>query len=286
MNQIEFYKYTGAGNNYIYIDAREINTDWVQLAKNISDPNFGIGSDGLIILDKSKDSADFSMRMFNRDGSEGEMCGNGMRCLARFAKDLNVVPNSKDKITISTKAGHIHVKPQYSNNIMNSATVDMGRPIFETDNIPVISDEFESSIPFVFFEHNNLKLKLYSVNTGVPHCVAFIDTPVYDFDLEYIGPLVEKHKNFPNKVNFEIVNIINENTYDVRVWERGSGITLACGTGAAAVAAISHKLNMHNNNLDMNFPGGKLTCNWDGENSIFMEGPIEFIGNGIYKIQN
>ena len=130
----------------------------------------------------------------------------------------------------------------------------------------------------------NLKLKLYCVNTGVPHCVAFVESPVYDFDLENIGPLVESYDKFPSKVNFEIVNVIDKNTYDVRVWERGSGITLACGTGAAAVAAVSQKLQMHDEKLSMNFPGGKLTCYWDGQNSIFMEGPIEFIGNGTYKL--
>jgi len=286
MNKIKFHKYTGAGNNYIYIDGRNINYNWSDLSIKISDQNFGIGSDGLIVLDKS-DNADFSMHMFNTDGSEGEMCGNGVRCLARFAEDLNVIPKNQEKITIDTKSGLKYViSPQYINNKMNRATVDMGIPIFTDNKIPVIKDNIVSGIPVVNFNHEDINLELFCVNTGVPHCVAFIDTPIYEFDLENIGPLVEKHDLFPHNVNFEIVNVINDNIYNVRVWERGSGITQACGTGATAVTAISKILKMHKDKLIMNFPGGELVCHWDGKKSIFMEGPIEFIGEGTFNINN
>ena len=282
MQKIKFSKYTGAGNNYIFVDGREINHNWNDLAKSISDKNFGIGSDGLIVLDKS-DVADFEMIMFNADGSEGEMCGNGIRCMARFAEDVEVIKPKQENIKVSTKAGIKIINPYYENNIMTKASVDMGAPIFDPTKIPVLQDTIENGIPIVNFNYKDLSLKLYCVNTGVPHCIAYIDEPVYNFELEKIGPLVEKYEKFPQKVNFSIVNR-KENKYIVRVWERGSGITLACGTGATAVAAISKKLNLFDDVIHMNFPGGNLTCNCSKKSSINMEGPIKYIGSGTYNI--
>ena len=282
MQTIKFSKYTGAGNNYIFVDGREINHNWNDLAKSISDKNFGIGSDGVIVLDKS-DVADFEMIMFNADGSEGEMCGNGIRCMARFAEDVEVIKPKQENIKVSTKAGIKIINPYYENNIMTKASVDMGAPIFDPTKIPVLQDTIENGIPIVNFNYKDLSLKLYCVNTGVPHCIAYIDEPVYNFELEKIGPLVEKYEKFPQKVNFSIVNR-KENKYIVRVWERGSGITLACGTGATAVAAISKKLNLFDEVIHMNFPGGDLTCNCSKKSSINMEGPIKYIGSGTYNI--
>ncbi len=282
MQTIKFSKYTGAGNNYIYVDGREKNYNWNDLAKSISDKNFGIGSDGLIVLDKSE-IADFEMIMFNADGSEGEMCGNGVRCMARFAEEVEVIKPNKGNIKVATKAGIKVINPYYENNIMTKASVDMGSPIFDATKIPVLPDTIENDIPIVNFKYNDLSLKLYCVNTGVPHCIAYIDEPVYNFDLEKIGPLVEKYEKFPQGVNFEIVNK-KEDKYIVRVWERGSGITLACGTGATAVAAISKKLNLFDDVLDMNFPGGDLSCTCSTNPSINMEGPIEYIGSGTYNL--
>ena len=288
MQTIKFSKYTGAGNNYIFVDGRETNHNWNHLAKSISDKNFGIGSDGLIVLDKSN-IADFEMIMFNADGSEGEMCGNGVRCMARFAEDVEVIKPKQGNIKVATKAGIKIINPYYKNNIMTKASVDMGAPLFDPTKIPVLPDTIENDIPIVNFNYKDLSLKLYCVNTGVPHCIAYIDEPVYDFELEKIGPLVEKHEKFPQGVNFEIVNIKTDEDGElvntiVRVWERGSGITLACGTGATAVAAISKKLNHFNDVLHMNFPGGDLSCNFNKESSINMEGPIEYIGSGTYNI--
>ena len=282
MQTIKFSKYTGAGNNYIFVDGREINHNWNDLAKSISDKNFGIGSDGLIVLDKS-DIADFEMIMFNADGSEGEMCGNGLRCMARFAEDVEVIKPKQGNIKVSTKAGIKIINPYYENNIMTKASVDMGAPIFDPTKIPVLPDTIENDIPIVNFNYKDLSLKLYCVNTGVPHCIAYIDEPVYDFELEKIGPLVEKYEKFPQGVNFEIVNK-KADKYIVRVWERGSGITLACGTGATAVAAISKKLKLFDDVIQMNFPGGDLSCNCSKDSSINMEGPIEYIGSGTYNI--
>ena len=282
MQTIKFSKYTGAGNNYIFVDGREINHNWNDLAKSISDKNFGIGSDGLIVLDKS-DVADFEMIMFNADGSEGEMCGNGIRCMARFAEDVEVIKPKQENIKVSTKAGIKIINPYYENNIMTKASVDMGAPIFDPTKIPVLQDTIENGIPIVNFNYKDLSLKLYCVNTGVPHCIAYIDEPVYNFELEKVGPLVEKYEKFPQKVNFSIVNR-KENKYIVRVWERGSGITLACGTGATAVAAISKKLNLFDDVIHMNFPGGDLSCNCSKKSSINMEGPIKYIGSGTYNI--
>jgi len=221
--------------------------------------------------------------MFNADGSEGEMCGNGVRCMARFAEEVEVIKPNKGNIKVATKAGIKVINPYYENNIMTKASVDMGSPIFDATKIPVLPDTIENDIPIVNFKYNDLSLKLYCVNTGVPHCIAYIDEPVYNFDLEKIGPLVEKYEKFPQGVNFEIVNK-KEDKYIVRVWERGSGITLACGTGATAVAAISKKLNLFDDVLDMNFPGGDLSCTCSNDPSINMEGPIDYIGSGTYNL--
>ena len=272
----------GAGNDYIYMNASNLYEDWSQIAVNVSDRHKGIGSDGLILAMPSE-IADIKMRMFNSDGSEGEMCGNGIRCLVGFAIDQNLIPSQQKTVLVETGAGVLSVTPIRTNNVMTGATVSMGLPILEPTQIPV---EIDSS-SFPVLDHTlNIgyeQMKLSFISMGNPHAVSFIDEDIDKYPLTEIGPLVENHEIFPNKINFEIVNIIDRSHLKVRVWERGSGITLACGTGACAVAVAAKLKGIIDDSCTISLPGGDLEISWVDNNEVLMTGPIEKVFSGNWK---
>ncbi|CAI8049248.1 Diaminopimelate epimerase [Geodia barretti] len=256
---MEFTKMHGAGNDYVYVDARAMpEHDWGQLSQAISDRHFGVGSDGLILVMDS-DVADLKMRMFNVDGSEGEMCGNGIRCFAKYAIERGIVPRSVGEVTIDTMAGVRTVVPRYDGSEINAARVSMGKPRFAPSDIPIHPGDFRLFLTFV--------------SMGNPHAVTFIDQPVEEFPLHNIGPLVERHPIFPKRVNFEVVNIRDDGNLDARVWERGSGETMACGTGACAIGVASRLLGHTGDRVAVHLPGGTLTIDWDGTDEVYLEGP-------------
>ena len=279
---MEFTKMHGAGNDYIYMNASNLYEDWSQIAVNVSDRHKGIGSDGLILAMPSE-IADIKMRMFNSDGSEGEMCGNGIRCLVGFAIDQNLIPSQQKIVLVETGAGVLSVTPIRTNNVMTGATVSMGLPILEPTQIPV---EIDSS-SFPVLDHTlNIgyeQMKLSFISMGNPHAVSFIDEDIDKYPLTEIGPLVENHEIFPNKINFEIVNIIDRSHLKVRVWERGSGITLACGTGACAVAVAAKLKGIIDDSCTISLPGGDLEISWVDNNEVLMTGPIEKVFSGNWK---
>ena len=279
---MEFTKMHGAGNDYIYMNASNLSEDWSQIAVNVSDRHKGIGSDGLILAMPSE-IADIKMRMFNSDGSEGEMCGNGIRCLVGFAIDQNLIPPNQKTVLVETGAGVLSVTPIRTNNVMTGATVSMGLPILEPTQIPV---EIDSS-SFPVLEHKlNIgyeQMKLSFVSMGNPHAISFIDEDIDKYPLTEIGPLVENHEIFPNKINFEIVNIIDRSHLKVRVWERGSGITLACGTGACAVAVAAKLKGIIDDSCTISLPGGDLQISWVDNNEVLMTGPIEKVFSGNWE---
>tara|TARA_B100000945_G_scaffold83410_1_gene64420 strand:- start:2558 stop:3400 length:843 start_codon:yes stop_codon:yes gene_type:complete len=279
---MEFTKMHGAGNDYIYMNASNLYEDWSQIAVNVSDRHKGIGSDGLILAMPSE-IADIKMRMFNSDGSEGEMCGNGIRCLVGFAIDQNLIPSQQKTVLVETGAGVLSVTPIRTNNVMTGATVSMGLPILEPTQIPV---EIDSS-SFPVLDHTlNIgyeQMKLSFISMGNPHAVSFIDEDIDKYPLTEIGPLVENHEIFPNKINFEIVNIIDRSHLKVRVWERGSGITLACGTGACAVAVAAKLKGIIDDSCTISLPGGDLEISWVDNNEVLMTGPIEKVFSGNWK---
>ncbi|MBM3948404.1 MAG: diaminopimelate epimerase [SAR202 cluster bacterium] len=275
---MKFTKMHGAGNDYLYVDGRTAKTDWPKLAVKMSDRHFGAGSDGLILaLPSSK--ADLRMQMFNADGSEGEMCGNGIRCLVSFALEKGIIPRKDKPVSVETLAGVLEVTPIYQNGTMSRARVSMGVPRFEAKDIPV-NLPGESRVVNYPLTVDGHTFKISCASMGNPHAVAFLDSPVDKLPLDKLGPLVEHHPMFPKRVNFEVVNVLSPSHLKVRVWERGSGITLACGTGACAVAAVARTQGRAGDDVTLSLPGGDLQVHWQGSGPVILEGPVEKIFEG------
>ena len=283
---MKFSKMHGAGNDYIYIDARGLEQDWPRLSRAMSDRHFGIGSDGLILILDSQ-VADLKMRMFNADGSEGEMCGNGIRCFAKYAIERSIVPPPRDGLKVETLAGVRAVAPIYRGNQVCGARVAMGRPVLNPKDIPVSLDPHlgnrRDPVINYPFKLDGRNLPLTFVSMGNPHAVTFLEEPVAEFPLHTIGPKVEHHPMFPRRVNFEVVNVRGKGQLTARVWERGSGETLACGTGACAIAVAARLLRLCGDRVDITLPGGTLTIDWDGEGEVFLEGPAEEVFAGEWR---
>ena len=287
---MKFTKMHGAGNDYLYIDARDhdyFSTDWSQLSRSMSDRHFGVGSDGIILIEDSG-IADLKMRMFNADGSESEMCGNGIRCFAKYAIDRGLATPGADGIEVETLAGIRTVVPIYDGDRITGARVAMGEPLLEPGDVPVILDPAsgypKGPVTGYPLAVDSLELSLSFVSMGNPHAITFIDQPVGEFPLHTIGPMVEHHSIFPNRVNFETVNITGPGAMTARVWERGSGETMACGTGACAIAVAAQLLGIADGRVDITLPGGTLSIDWDGEGEVYLEGPAEEIFSGEWPV--
>ncbi|MFA5374286.1 MAG: diaminopimelate epimerase [Dehalococcoidia bacterium] len=269
MTNIKFTKMQAAGNDFVVIEAKK-NRDWPALAIAMCERRFGVGADGIILVMPSK-SADIRMRMFNPDGSEAEACGNGTRCLARYAIDRGLV-DSKE-ITIETLGGLRKARP--AGKLIQ---VDMGEPVFKADLIPVKGTSNKViDYPLIV---DGLRLSLTCLSMGNPHAVTFIDEPVEDFPLEAVGPKVEHHAFFPKRVNFEIANLTGKNRIRARVWERGAGETLSCGTGACAIAVAARMHKYCDKKVKIALPGGTLIIDWDGKGQVKLTGPAEEVFKG------
>ena len=277
---MRFTKMHGAGNDYVYVDAREQERDWAALSVAMSDRHLGVGSDGLILALPSE-KADLRMRMFNADGSEGEMCGNGIRCLVRFAFDNGIISAEKSPVRVETMAGVLDVTPLGDNGEgMTAARVLMGAPRLIPAEIPVAVEGMDVVIDQPL-EVAGRTFRMTCVSMGNPHAVVFMDEPVDDFPLTEIGPQVEHHPLFPARVNFEIVNVLDGGkVLKTRVWERGSGITMACGTGACAVQVAARLNGLAGDRATIALPGGDLTVEWPGEGEVVMEGPVATVFDG------
>ena len=253
-------------------------------AIRVSDRHFGIGSDGLILI-KSSEVADFEMDMYNADGSRGKMCGNGIRCVAKYVYDHGLT--NKTEITVDTQAGIKTLQLTVCDGKVSKVCVDMGEPILIPQEIPVkasvlgLADDRREAIVAQPFTVANSSYDITCVSMGNPHCITFIDEDVRSFPLESIGPLFEKHELFPEGVNTEFVNIIDKEHLRMRVWERGSGETLACGTGACAVAVASYLNGFTGRNVDIELMGGHLEIAYDeATNHVFMTGPATEVFSG------
>ena len=278
---MKFTKMHGAGNDYLFIDARgmEDQKDWSSLAVAMSDRHFGVGSDG-IILAATSEQADLRMVMLNADGTQGEMCGNGIRCLAAFSYTLGIVQNDASKVVVETLAGNKTVTPIWDGPDVVRAIVQMGKPNLSARDLPAVapSNETLSDYPL------NIKDQTFLINgvsMGNPHAVAFLNQPVSEVPLHDLGPLVENHDMFPERVNFEIVNVVDTSHVEARVWERGSGETMACGSGACAIAVTGKLKGLTGDEVKISLPGGELFVRWAGGCSeVVMEGPVEevFVG--------
>ena len=278
---IKFTKMHGLGNDYVYIDAinQEIKNR-SELAKFVSDRHFGVGSDGLILICESK-IADFKMQMFNSDGSEAEMCGNGIRCVGKFVYDKGLT--NKEELKIETLAGIKILKLFIKNNKVEKVKVDMGEPVLEPEKIPVIANN--NPVKDLIIKAEDRNLKFTCVSMGNPHAITFIKEDVHKFDVHKYGKIVENSKEFPKKTNVEFINIIDKNNIKMRVWERGSGETLACGTGACAstVAAVLNEYTERNVNVELR--GGTLEIEWnEKDNHIYMTGSATTVFEGTLDI--
>lgn len=274
-NTIKFTKMQGCGNDYVYINCFEEKIeDPSGLSKRVSNRNFGIGSDGLILICPS-DNADCRMDMYNSDGSRSQMCGNGIRCVSKYVYDNNIV--HKDIINVETLAGIKTINVLSKDDIAYAARVNMGKPILDPKLIPIKSDK-ETYIN----EEITIDGKIYNatcVSMGNPHCIVFVDD-TDKVDIEHIGPLFENNEMFPERVNTEFVQVIDRNTLKVRVWERGAGETLACGTGATATLAASVLNNKCDKKAKLILLGGELLIEWSDDGCLYMTGPAETVFSG------
>ncbi|MBP6230683.1 MAG: diaminopimelate epimerase [Paludibacteraceae bacterium] len=278
---IRFTKMQGAGNDYVYINGfEETLISPSTFSTRISDRHFGIGSDGLVLILPST-IADFRMRMFNPDGSEAEMCGNASRCVAKYVYDKKMTSNTE--FTLETKAG-IKYLTVYTgeDGLVEKVTVDMGEPIFETSLIPALSSE--DSIVNETVTIDEKEYAVTAVSMGNPHCVVFTDS-TETIELEKIGPKFESHSMFPKKTNTEFVQVINPTTLRMRVWERGTGETLACGTGACATLVAAHINQLCSNKATVELVGGNLEIEWNRDNNrVYMTGPAVTVFEGTIEI--
>ena len=282
--KLQFVKMHGAGNDYVYVDGMKYQIpDESAAAKKLSDRHFSVGGDGLIIIKKGT-KADFEMVMYNPDGSRGAMCGNGIRCVAKYLFDEGYT-NGKTEFTIESMGAIKHIKVNVIDGKVVSAKVDMGKPILKASDIPVNFDgEKCVNQPVTFVDR---KFNMTCVSMGNPHAVMFIDEHPIDFDLNKYGKTAEQNTElFPDRVNAEFAKVIDRKNIEMRVYERGTGETLACGTGACATA-VSAILNGYcNNKVTVHLLGGDLIIEWSGnENeSVIMTGPAEYAFTGTVEI--
>lgn len=274
---MEFTKMEGCGNDYVYVNGftNEIKNP-NKLSEFVSNRNFGIGSDGLIVINPS-DKADFRMNMYNADGSEGKMCGNGIRCVAKYVYDNKMT--DKTTITVETLSGIKTLVLNVEDDKVKTVRVNMGSPVIEAKEVPVLSDKEQMIDEPVTID--GMEYKITCVSMGNPHAVTFIDD-TDSLDIEHIGPQFENHPIFPDRINTEFIQIIDRNTIKMRVWERGSGETLACGTGACASVVASVLNGLTENKVTVKLLGGDLFIEYnEEENTVYMTGParVSFTGN-------
>lgn len=281
MQTFKFTKMQGAGNDYIYVNCFEEKIENINtVAKMVSDRHFGIGSDGLVLICPS-DVADFRMDMYNSDGTQAEMCGNATRCIGKYVHDKGLT--DKTTVTLETLAGIKILNLNLDENgEVDTVCVNMGSPELVPANIPIDSklNRFVQESVIVDGE----EYKVTGVSMGNPHAVTYVDS-VDDVDIEKIGPKFETHTLFPRKINTEFAQIVDRNTIKMRVWERGTGETLACGTGACATLVAANLSDLVDDEADLVLLGGTLHIKWDKEdNNVYMTGPARFVFDGIITV--
>jgi diaminopimelate epimerase len=270
----------GAGNDYVYVDCfRQTVEDPESLAREISDRHFGVGGDGLILIEPSK-QADVKMRIFNADGSEAEMCGNGVRCVAKYAFDHGLV--DRTEIAIETGAGILPLT-MYPNDReqIDKVRVNMGKPRLTRADLPMVGPASDRVID-MDLDVLDSTLSVTCVSMGNPHCVIFVDD-LEAFPVQRYGSAIEHHALFPRRINVEFVAVIGPDEVRQRTWERGAGETLACGTGAAAVTVAGVLTGRTRGRLLNHLAGGDLNMEWDGQNDVFMTGPAAEVFSGEYN---
>ncbi len=282
---MEFTKMQGAGNDFILVETNGIQRDWSQVAVAMCDRHYGIGADGLLLL-LTSDVGDFGMRIFNADGSESDVCGNGLRCLVKYFADRNSASSGAQEISVETAAGLRRAQVHKVAGKVTKVRIGMGKPKLGEKDIPVEIEPGERNIVDIKsiitypITVDGRKLHLSLVSMGNPHAVYFCHQPISDFPLSQLGPKVEQDKRFPARINFEAVWVLNREQIEARVWERGVGETLACGSGACAIAVAARLLGHIDNKVNIKLPGGMLEVEWDGVGEVFLSGPAKTVFTG------
>jgi diaminopimelate epimerase len=285
---VEFTKIQGTGNDFILIEPKNTEGDWPNLAVAMCHRHFGVGGDGILLVLPS-DKADVRMRIFNADGSEAEACGNGTRCVIKYADNRKLIKENAENITIETMSGLRQARLSRENGKLTGINVAMGKPKFLAAEIPIAIKATREKpldiIPLLSYPIDVLgrTMRLYFVNMGNPHAVFFTREPVDQFPLTQIGPEVEHYNIFPNRVNFEVARIVSGEEIEARVWERGAGETLACGTGACAIDVAAKLLGYIGDKLNIKLPGGTLNLEWDSEHEVMLGGPVEIVFTGEWS---
>lgn len=281
---LRFAKLHGAGNDYIAVDGRGQDRDWGVLSQEMSRLHFGVGSDGIVVALPS-DRGQIRMRVFNPDGSEAEMSGNGIRLFSKFVIDRRIVMPGPDGLIVDTVGGIRTVVPTMRNGKMVAGRVAMGEPIFEPARIPV--DAASAGNPDRIFDYplkvdGKTTLRVTCLSIGNPHAVVFPDSPVESFPLLEIGPLVENHRLFPRRINFEIANVLDRGHLRARIFERGAGETLSSGTGSTAVAIAARWHGFTDDEVEVLVPGGALKIRWPGQGEALLDGPTVEVFEGTW----
>jgi len=275
----------GAGNDFILVETNDMQPDWSPVAVAMCDRHYGIGADGLLLLLPS-DVADFQMRIFNADGSEAEACGNGLRCLVKYFVDKGLADSRAREISVETVAGIRRAEIYKVDGKVTKVQTGMGKPKFGDKDIPLVMEpgggkvvDIKSMITYSITVGGK-ELCLSLVSMGNSHAVHFCRQPVSDFPLYQLGPEVEQHKIFPRGVNFEVARVVNREQIEARVWEKGVGETLACGSGACAITVAAQLHGYIDDKVDITLPGGVLGLEWDGVGEVFLSGPAETVFSG------
>jgi len=287
---MNFTKVQGAGNDFVLLEGNEAQRDWSQLAIAMCDRHFGIGADGLLLVLPSE-VADFKMRVFDPDGSEAAACGNGLRCLVKYALEKGLVRAATHQMLVETISGIRKVELHGIGSQATNIKVGMGEPKFRASDIPVVIEQGKDLVDIksmlsypVTIDDTNLLLNLVSM--GNPHAVCFWQRPVSDFPLSELGPKIEHLSIFPDRVNFEVARVVSQNEIEARVWERGVGETLACGSGACAITVAAQLYGYIGSKVDIKLHGGTLVVEWDGVGEVFLSGPAEIVFSGEWSDEN
>ena len=283
---MHFVKMHGTGNDFVLVEAQGEERDWPRLAMAICDRHFGVGADGLLLLLPSTKAA-VRMRVLNPDGSEPEMCGNGIRCLAKHAVERGLVVPDDGRFDVETGAGVLTVRVFSEGGVVEKVRVGMGKPRLAPEDIPVLVNAQPPlvNIPVELVDGASRQvLPVTTLSMGNPHAVHFTQQPVAGFPLERIGPAMAFHPLFPNGVNFEVARVLDRRSIEARVWERAAGPTLACGTGASAMMVAARLQGLVDDAVNITLPGGTLALEWDGEGEVFMTGPAVTVFEGEWPL--
>jgi diaminopimelate epimerase len=275
---MKFTKMHGAGNDFLMVESMGEERDWETVSRAMCDRHFGIGADGVMLVMPSQ-KASVRMRLFNSDGSEAEVSGNGVRCLVKYAVERGLAKPDGGSVSIEAIHDILDARVTMEGTFVQSVRLSMGLPHFQPAEVPVLTDA-TAPILDMPLEAAGQALTVSCVSMGNPHAVMFTESPVEQYPLEAVGPMVENHSAFPARVNFGVARVLDRARMDVRVWERGAGETLACGSGCCAAMVVARLKGLAGDRVDITQPGGALTVEWDGSGAVFLGGPAAFVFDG------